>query len=368
MGQTVTQRSHDERNRGPAQGGFVMNKLLVSAAAAAFATACSHNSQTTERNNIYATGSSTVFPFTRAVADRFQTAHPGLPAPLVEEIGTGAGITKFCGGVGNEFPDIADASRRMREEEVAECRAHGVTDIAELQIGMDGIAFIQSPGAPKISLTPKQIYEALAAEPYGEVQKAKSWKDVDPSLPDIPILVYGPPPGDGTHDSLNELILVPACEPDHRVVALKADKARVDEICTRLRGDGGYINAGENDEKTTISMIVNPGAIGILGYSYLEQNAGKLRAIPISGVVPSADSVRSGKYAGSRPLFLYVKKSSVQRIAGMKDFVAAYVGAIEPGGYLTQRGLIPADEGTRQATLKLASSLPPSPKTAPIKT
>lgn len=338
-----------------------MKKHLICISTVTMLVACSHK-QVADRSNIYASGSSTVFPFTQAVAQQFHAAHPQLPAPLVEEVGTGAGIAKFCGGVGNEFPDIADASRRMRPEEEAQCRAHGVTDVVELQIGMDGIAFVQSPGAPKITLTPKQIYAALAAEPYGQEQKAKTWKQVDPSLPDIPILVYGPPPGDGTHDSLNELLLVPACESDKRVAALKADKARIDEICTRLRGDGGYINAGENDEKTTISMIVNPGAIGILGYSYLEQNAGKLRAIPINGVVPTADTVKSEKYAGSRPLFFYVKRSSVQRIPGMKDFITAYAAAIAPKGYLAERGLIPADDATRAKTEQLASALPPSPK------
>ena len=341
-----------------------MNKLLAGAAAAALVSACSHSSQTAaERDNIYATGSSTVYPFTLAMAQQFHAAHPRLPAPVVESVGTGAGIQKFCGGVGNEFPDIVDASRPMRPEEVADCRAHGVTDIAELQIGMDGIAFVQSPSAPKISLTPKQIYEALAAEPYGQEQKAKKWKDIDPSLPDLPILVYGPPPGDGTHDSMNELILIPACEADRRVAALKTDKARFDEVCTRLRGDGAYYNAGENDAKTTISMIVNPGAIGILGYSYLEQNEGKLRAIPIKGVLPTASTVQSGKYTASRPLFFYVKRSSVQRIPGLKDFVAAYAAAIGPGGYLAQRGLIPADGGVRDKTQQLASSLPASPAT-----
>jgi phosphate transport system substrate-binding protein len=343
-----------------------MNKLLAGASVAVLIAGCSHR-DVADRSNIYASGSSTVFPFTQAVAAQFHAAHPQLPAPQVEEVGTGAGIAKFCGGVGNEFPDIADASRRMRAEEEAECRAHGVTDIAELQIGMDGIAFIQSPGAPKIALTPKQIYEALAAEPYGVEQKAKTWKQIDPSLPDIPILVYGPPPGDGTHDTMNELFLVPACEADPRVKALMSNKARVDEICTRLRGDGGYINAGENDEKTTVSMIVNPGAIGIMGYSYLEQNADKLRAIPINGVLPTAETVKSGKYVGSRPLFFYVKRSSVQRIPGMKDFITAYAAAIAPKGYLAQRGLIPADDAIRAKTQQLAAALPPSPKAAPAK-
>jgi len=343
-----------------------MKQHLICISAVAILTGCSHK-QVADRANIYATGSSTVFPFTQAVAEQFHASHPQLPAPQVEEIGTGAGIAKFCGGVGNEFPDIANASRRMRPEEVADCRAHGVTDIAELQIGMDGIAFVQSPGAPKISLTPKQIYAALAAEPFGVEQKAKSWKEIDPSLPDFPILVYGPPAGDGTHDTMNELFLVPACEADPRVKALKADKARVDEVCTRLRGDGGYINAGENDEKTTVSMIVNPGAIGILGYSYLEQNAGKLRAIPINGSVPTAETIKSGKYGGARPLFVYVKRSSVQRIPGMKDFVTAYASAIAPKGYLTQRGLIAADDATRQKTQQLAAAMPHSPAAAPKK-
>jgi phosphate transport system substrate-binding protein len=344
-----------------------MNRLLIVASAAALVVACSHNSEVAERSNIYATGSSTVFPFTKAVADQFHVTRAELPAPFIEETGTGPGIAKFCKGIGNEYPDIVDASRRMRPEEVAECRAHGVADVAELQIGMDGIAFIQSPGAPKIQLTPNQVYEALAAEPYGQPQKAKTWKDVDGSLPDIPILVYGPPVGDGTRDSLNDLILIPACHSDPRVSEIQ-DKARIDQICTLLRGDGAYVSAGENDEKTTISMIVNPGAIGILGYSYLERNSDKLRAIPIRGIIPNPETVQSGKYIGSRPLFVYVKRSSVQRIPGMKDFLTAYAAAIGPGGYLARAGLIPADDPIREATAGLAAALPPSPKGAPVKT
>ena len=344
-----------------------MNKLLIGAAAATLVSACSHNSQGAERNNIYASGSSTVFPFTMAMAAQFHATHPQFPAPVIEETGTVPGIAKFCGGVGSEFPDIADASRRILPAELATCREHGVTDIVEMDIGRDGIAFVQSPGAPKIALTGKQIYEALAATPYGEPNKARKWKDVDPSLPDIPILVYGPPTTSGTRDSLAELILIPACESDRRVVAMKLDKARLDQICSTIRTDGAFVNAGENDEKTTISMIVNPGAIGILGYSYLEQNGDKLRGIQINGTVPTAATIASGKYSGSRPLFLYVKRSSVQRIPGMKDFLAAYAGAIGPSGYLAQRGLIPASDEVRAETAKLASAMPPSPAAPPAK-
>jgi phosphate transport system substrate-binding protein len=343
-----------------------MNKLLAGAAAAALVAACSHSSQGKERHNIYASGSSTVFPFTTAMAEQFQAAHPQLPAPLVEETGTGPGIAKFCGGVGSEFPDIADASRRMRSEEVANCRAHGVTDIAEFQIGMDGIAFVQSPSAPKIVLTPKQIYEAIAATPYGQPQTAKKWKDIDPSLPDIPILIYGPAPGHGTRDAFAELILIPACQSDKRVVAMPPDKAKLDQICTAIRTDGAYVNAPGDQEKSTVAEIVNPGAIGIVGYSFLEQNSGKLRAVPIEGIEPTTKTIQSGKYAGSRPLFFYVKRSSVQRIPGLKDFIAAYAAAIGLDGYLAQLGLIPADEQVRQMTTNLASAMPQSPA-APAK-
>jgi phosphate transport system substrate-binding protein len=343
-----------------------MNKLLIGAAAAALVSACSHNSESgVQRSNIYASGSSTVYPFTLAMADQFHAAHPQLAAPKIEENGTGPGIAKFCGGLGNESPDIVDASRRMRPEELAQCKSHGVTDIAELQIGLDGIAFVQSPGAPqKVSLTPKQIYEALAANPYGQPQKAKKWKDIDPSLPDIPILVYGPAAGHGTRDALVDLILEPACQSDKRVVAMVPDKAKLDQICTSIRTDGAYMTGPGDQAKTTLSMIVNPGAIGIIGYSFLEQNADKLRAIPIAGIEPSTKTIQSGKYPGSRPLFLYVKRESVPRIPGLNDFIATYAAAIGPGGALAKHGLIPADDGVLKQTQQMASSLPPSPKAA----
>ena len=341
-----------------------MKKLLASASAAALIAACSHNTQIAGRSNIYATGSSTVYPFTKVIADQFNAAHPGLPAALVEETGTGPGIQKFCGGIGNEFPDIADASRQMRAEELADCRSHGVADIVELEIGIDGIALVQSPSAPKVALTPKQIYEALAATPYGEPQKAKKWKDIDPSLPDIPILVYGPAPGHGTRDAFAELILIPACQSDKRVVTMAPDKAKLDRICTAIRTDGAYVNAPVDQEKSTISEIVNPGAIGIVGYSFLDQNGGKLRAIPINGIEPNSKTIESGKYPGSRPLYFYVKRPSVQRIAGMKDFVAAYVAAIGPDGFLAKRGLIPAGKDVLGKTQELSSTLPLSPVVA----
>jgi len=336
-----------------------MNKQLLWTAGAILLAACGNRgAEVANRNHILAVGSSTVYPFTKAVAEQFARSHVQIPAAVVQSTGTGSGIIAFCGGVGPRFPDIADASRRMRPDEYRTCQSHGVVNIAELQIGSDGIAFVQSPAARPIKLTSRQVYEALAAMPYGKPNATRRWKDVDPSLPDLPILVYGPPAGDGTHDSLEQLILQPACLKDPRVAGL--EPARATQICTTVRTDAAYVASGENDENTTLKMIVNPGAIGIVGYSFLDRNKDKLRGIPIDSVIPSETTIASGKYPGSRPLFLYVKKDQVGRIAGLDAFLGEYASAIAPGGYLERIGLVPAPKEVRDKTVQMASALRPA--------
>lgn len=323
-------------------------------------TACNQNARVEERQHILIAGSSTVFPFSQAVAAQFHSHHAALADPVVQSTGTGAGFQQFCAGVGGASPDVVDASRRIHPAEMAACRAHGITNITELEIGVDGIAFVQSPVAPPIRLTRRQIYEAIAANPYGQPNTRHRWKAVDPSLPDIPILVYGPPAGDGTRDSLIEMIMEPGCETNAAMRRLKSeDERRFHQVCGTIRTDGPYAASGEDDQQTSVRLIVNPGAIGIFGYSYLEQQGAQLRGIAIEGVMPSADTIATGRYAGARPLFIYVKADQAGRVPGLRAFLGEYANAIAPGGYLSQRGLIPATGAVRAQTAQAASALTP---------
>lgn len=339
-----------------------MKQMLSAACLMLLLAGCgpSNASADTQRDHILAVGSSTVYPFTHAIAERFKGKNGSFPAPVIQSTGTGAGLATFCGGIGSEFPDVADASRRMTREEMAKCQANGVTQVTELQIGMDGLAVVQSPAAPEIRLSRAELYEALAATPYGEPNQRKRWKDVNPSLPDIPILFYGPPATSGTRDSLQELIMVGGCQGDARMRAMREqDPAGFDRICKTIRTDGIYQESGEDDSTTATKLVVNPGAVGIFGYSFLENRSGELRAIPIDGVTPSAETIASGRYSGARPLFVYVKPERVNRVPGLRGFVDEYAAAIGPDGYLAERGLVPAPEAVRLQTAQAASRLRP---------
>ena len=310
-----------------------------------------------ERNHILVAGSSTVYPFTKAIADAFQAKHKSFAKPVVESTGTNAGFKAFCAGLGAQHPDLVDASRRMKLAELQECRANGVDQVVELQIGLDGLAFVQSASAPVIKLTRKELYEAIAARPYGQPNATKRWNDVNPSLPDFPILFYGPPASSGTRDTLAELIMTGGCDTDGSIRTLKTqDERRYTDVCTTVRTDGPYVESGEDDAKTTMKLIVNPGAVGIVGYSFLEENAKQLRGIPVNGVAPSNESIIKGTYPGARPLFIYVKKANAER-AGLKEFLAEYMGAIGPEGRLAKLGLVPAAEATRTAVARNATAM-----------
>ncbi|NJC34045.1 phosphate transport system substrate-binding protein [Sphingomonas jejuensis] len=312
------------------------------------------------RDRIRIVGSSTVYPFTTAVAEGFVNHNPGFEAPIVEQNGTGAGISLFCEGVGARFPDIANASRRMKPAELASCRQNGVTEVVELLVGIDGVAIAESRRGTAIALTTEQVYRALAAEPYGRPNTTRLWSDVDPALPNIPIVVYGPPSTSGTRDALVELIIRPGCLSNPAMVALEAsDKDRAEAICTRLREDGPYVSAGENDNLIVQRLNANPDAVGIFGFSFLEENARTLRGVPINGVEPSAATIADGTYPGARSLYIYVKKPHMAAVPGMREFIAEFAGAWNPGGYLTRRGMIPAPADQRAASLERARTLPP---------
>lgn len=321
------------------------------------------------RQEIKIVGSSTVYPFTQAVAERFHQGNAQFRPAIVESTGTGAGLNLFCGGVGAQHPDIANASRRIKESEFQQCARNGVTRIIEIPIGIDGLALIESSQRPtNFTLTPRDIYAALAANPFGRPQTARTWRDVNPSLPAVPIRVYGPPPTSGTRDSFAELILTKGCESDPAMVALKeSDSDRHKAVCTQIREDSVdgarvFTEAGENDNLLMQRVADNQGAIGILGYSFLEENTDRVRGIPINGIAPTAATIQDFSYPGARKLYIYVKGEHIGAIPGIAEFLAEFARAWGPGGYLAQRGLIPLPDADRAAAQAMVSN--PRPLTA----
>jgi phosphate transport system substrate-binding protein len=344
------------------EDGMIRFTMAVSLAALALA-GCqdkSGGSDSGARNQIRIVGSSTVYPFATAVAEQFVRNNPGLKAPIIESTGTGAGMKLFCAGVGAGHPDIENASRRIKKSEFEDCRKNGVNQVIEVPIGIDGLALIESAGTPQFSLTQADVYRALAANPFGKPNTAKTWKDVNPALPAIPIRVYGPPPTSGTRDAFAELILEKGCETDPAMKALKkSDKDKAKDICTKIREDGAYIEGGENDNLLVQKVAANEGAIGIMGYSYLEENADKVRGIPLGGVAPTAASIADFSYPGARPLFIYVKGEHLAAIPGIREYVAEFAKGWGPGGYLIRRGLIPSPADQMAAQEQAAKGLKP---------
>jgi len=305
------------------------------------------------RDSIRAVGSSTVYPFAKAVAEQFVRSNPDFKSPLIESTGTGGGMKLFCAGVGADTPDIADASRRMKASEFEECTKNGVTEIVEIQVGLDGIAFASAKGGITMNLTPAAIYKALAAKPFGKDQTAKTWKDVDPSLPAEPILVYGPPSTSGTRDALKELILEAGCKTDPAMAALKdSNEDEFKKLCTEVRADGAYVDQGEQDNLIVQKIENNPKAVGVFGYSYLEENADKLQGLHVNGVEPTYANISSFEYPGARPLYIYVKKAHLDAIPGLKEFLAQWTTMWGKDGPLAKIGLVasPDDVIARSAT------------------
>ncbi|MBX3594025.1 substrate-binding domain-containing protein [Sphingomonas sp.] len=322
---------------------------------AALALALTGCGEQTSRDQIKVVGSSTVYPFTTAVAEAFVNRSTQVKAPVVEQGGTGAGMKLFCGGIGVAHPDIVDASRRMKKSEYELCRQNGVTDIMEIQIGNDGIALAESTQGPKFALTRKDIYLALAANPMGKPNTAKTWRDVNPSLPAIPIKVLGPPSTSGTRDAFAELIMEKGCEEsDPAVKALKdSDKTKFENQCLLIRSDAAYIDSGENDNLIVQKLSTDPNAIGIFGYSYLEENAQRLRGIPIEGVEPTYATIAGKTYPGARALYIYVKKQHLKAVPGLKEFLAQYSQMWAPDGPLVKRGLIASPQDVRDASQQM---------------
>lgn len=344
--------------RDPRQELAIFGRLAAIAAAALVLAGCDSNSA----REIRVVGSSTVYPFTTAVAEAFVNQGGNRRAPVIESIGTGGGIKRFCDGVGWEYPDIANASRRMKKSEYETCEKNGVGEVIEVQIGVDGVALAESRRGPKLELSKRDVYLALAANPGGRPNQARTWRDVNPALPNVPIQVMGPPSTSGTRDALVDLVMEPGCaaaDPEAKALKAAEESGPYDNRCKRIREDGAYIDKGENDNLIVQGLTANPNAVGVFGYSYLEENAGRLRGVPIDGVAPSYETIADRSYPGARPLFLYIKKRHLRAVPGLSDFLALYASMWNPGGRLTARGLIAAPEPLRAQSAKILAERTP---------
>src|SRR3982750_3173065 len=311
-------------------------------------------------SDIRIVGSSTVYPFTKAVAEDFMKANAGVNV-TVESTGTGAGMKLFCAGVGSQYPDIEDASRQIKRSEYDACVQNGVKTVIQVPVGIDGLTIIEADSGPAMNLTQADIYKALASNPFGKgLNKAQTWKDVNPSLPAVKIRVLGPPPTSGTRDSLADLYLTKGCDTDPAMKALaKSNEDQHKQICTHIREDGAYVEAGENDNLIVQKVSSDPGTLGVLGYSYLEQNADKVRAVQIAGVSPTEATIADLSYPGARKLFIYVKGEHVSAKPKLKDFVAQYAKMWGKGGPLERRGLVPFAGADATAATEQSTALKP---------
>jgi phosphate transport system substrate-binding protein len=326
------------------------------------------------RDQILVVGSSTVFPFATMVAERFGKSGDFKP-PILESTGTGGGMKLFCAGVGAEYPDMANASREITDSELKSCAANGVTAITEVKIGFDGIVIANNISMPPLDVTLDQLYLALAKEvPERDAAGAfkaiptiyQKWSEIDPALPRYRITVYGPPPTSGTRDAFMELVMLPGCRAFAGIRAALQESgtdggARAREVCQTLRGDGGYIEAGENDELIVQKLEAYPIAFGIFGYGFLHANADALQGATINGVQPTFDSIAGGTYPISRSLYIYVKNANSRSVPGVREFLAEFTSeeAIGPAGYLVAKGLVPLPPEQRVEARFSAETLKP---------
>ena len=328
-----------------------MNNKFIASLALGTAIALTGQASAQVRDQIQIVGSSTVFPYTQAVAEQF--ANMGeFPAPVTESTGTGGGMKIFCGGVGEQTPDITGASRAMKASEYELCQSNGVKDVTEVLLGYDALSFANARSGPELSVSKAQLFQALAAEVEvdGEVKANpyKSWNEIDSSLPAEPILVYGPPPTSGTRDAWVELVMEEGCGEFEAIKAL--DEDRHDEVCQRMRTDGAFVEAGENDNLIVQKLVANPKALGIFGFSFLDQNADKVQGSTVGGKAPSFENIADGAYPISRALYFYVKQDHIGAVPGIAEFLSEFVSesAWGPDGYLTDKGLIPMSDKERK--------------------
>jgi phosphate transport system substrate-binding protein len=318
-----------------------MVRSFVAALLAVFAV-----TSVAEAREIRIVGSSTVYPFTTIVGETF--AAEGNTAPVIESTGTGGGMKLFCAGIGNAHPDFTNASRAIKSSEVEKCKANGITPL-EMMVGYDGIVFANSNKSDTIEITPRELFQALAKDVPQEdgslvPNPFTHWNQINPKFPAIKIEVLGPPPSSGTRDAWSELVMEKGCKTYDWVKAMKKkDKKAYKGICHGIREDGAYIEAGENDNLIIQKLANNPNAFGIFGYSFLDQNTDVIQGSPISGVVPTFESIADGSYPASRGLYVYAKKEHIGVTEGMKEFMELYLSDDVAGqdGSLGDAGLIP---------------------------
>ena len=315
------------------------------------------------RDQIHIVGSSTVFPFSTAVAEQFGRT-TRFKTPIVESTGSGGGLKLFCAGAGESTPDIANASRRIKASEIQRCDENGVTHVVEIRIGFDGIVIANSKKSPRLALTTKELFLALAREipVAGKLvpNPNRTWKDVDPSLPDRKIEVLGPPPTSGTRDAFVELAMEGGAKEIPMLKKLKStDKHAFKAVAHAIREDGAYVEAGENDNLIVQKLSANPAAMGIFGFSFLDQNEDRIQGSPINGTEPTFEAIADGQYPISRSLYFYVKKDHIGKIPGLREFIAEFTSekAVGLEGYLSDRGLIPLPASDRKVVRTTGETL-----------
>ncbi|GBF56875.1 phosphate-binding protein PstS [Candidatus Phycosocius bacilliformis] len=318
------------------------------------------------RDRVAVVGSSTLFPFSAAAAEQF-SARGRFKTPRVESTGTGGGFSIFCRGLGPSFPDISNASRRIKKGEYETCQKNGVTDIVEVKIGYDGIVIANSKAATPVNLTKLEIYQALAKDIYDPVKKAfvpnpyTRWSQINPNLPDIRIDVMGPPPTSGTRDAFAELVMAKGAQEVPELKALKEeDDKAFQKRAQTLREDGAWKDSGENDSLIVQALTRSPEQFGVFGFSSFEENMDRLQAAPIGGVIPTAEAIISGDYGASRSLYFYVKKANVGVVPGLQEFAMELLSDHAAGlrGYLRARGMVPLHPEERAANFEVTRTLP----------
>jgi phosphate transport system substrate-binding protein len=371
----------------PAEAVVKNKKLLLAALSVTVLSGATYAAQV--RDYISIVGSSTVYPFATVVAEQFGKTTP-FRTPKVESTGSGGGLKLFCAGVGTEHPDIANASRRIKASERALCAGNGVREVIEVKLGYDGIVLGQSRQAQTLRLSRRDIFLALAKQIPGEDGRLidnphRTWKDVNPALPPVRIEVLGPPPTSGTRDAFVELAMEGGAKQfaDLRRLRGSRDEAEIRDLMARLgipesafnkkgknvfkavahgiREDGAFIEAGENDNLIVQKLEANPDAVGIFGFSFLDQNTDKIQGATIDGQVPTFEAIALGDYPVSRPLYMYVKKAHVDAIPGIREYLAEFTSDKASGsnGYLAAKGLIPMPEAERAVVQETAVGLTP---------
>ena len=320
------------------------------------------------RDQINIVGSSTVYPFATVVAEKFGKS-TAFKTPKIESTGSGGGLKLFCAGVGVSTPDITNSSRKIKSKEVENCSKNGVGDVTEAKIGYDGIVLANSKATAPMELTRRDVFLALAREvpdPSGAesfvTNPYTTWKEVNPALPDLKIEVLGPPPTSGTRDAFAELALEGGCKTFAWIKAMKKkDKKMYKSYCHSVREDGHYIEAGENDNLIVQKLAANPSALGVFGFSFLDQNSDKVQGSVVDGVAPTFDAIADGSYPVSRPLYFYIKNAHLDVIPGIREFVAEFMSDKASGsdGYLTEKGMIPMSAEERGNSVPQITSFTP---------